>query len=394
MRFFQKFKQWIGTTVPLNQKSLRFEVMSDVEPPLREELFSSTQLESHARSLAATQILDFRPGSELLLHRLDENEEVIRKSYEDVADAVRRGRPLSAGAEWLLDNYYLIEEQIDHIRLNFPPEYSQKLPRLGTGHRKGFPRVYDLALELVSHTDGRVDVENISNFLRVYQSVRPLKLGELWAMPLMIGLALVENLRRVSYRIAWRRQHRSWALEWSQRFIQIIQKEPRSLITVLADFVRSNPPMSAPFLAELTADLQGRHPSLGLVINWVEQELAEHGQTLELIQQAESHDQAADHASIGNSITSLRKLSTIDWKDFVESLSVVEAILCRDPLNIHTQMDFRSRDICRHQVEELSKFSDMEEEAVAEAAINMAQERMHTSRCRKSSEDRKLFSHR
>ncbi len=356
----------------------RFEGMNDVEPPLREELFSSTQRESHARSLAATQILDFRPSSELLLHRLDENEEIIRKSYEDVANAVRRGRPLSAGAEWLLDNYYLIEEQINHIRLNFPPQYSQKLPRLGAGHRKGFPRVYDLALELVSHTDGRVDIENISNFLRAYQSVRLLKLGELWAMPLMIGLALVENLRRVSYRIAWRRQHRSWALEWSGRFIEIIQKEPKSLITVLSDFVRSNPPMSAPFLAELTSDLQGRHQSLGLVINWVEQELAEHGQTLELIQQAESHDQAADNASIGNSITSLRKLSTIDWKDFVESLSGVEAILRRDPLNIHTQMDFRSRDICRHQVEELSKFSGMEEEAVAEAAINMAQERTRT----------------
>ena len=377
MRFFQTLKQWTGT-VPPGQRSLRLEEMNDAEPPLREELFSSTQLESHARSLAAAQILDFRPSSELLLHRLDENEEVIRKSYEEVADAVRRGRSVSAGAEWLLDNYYLIEEQIDHIRLNFPPEYSQKLPRLGTGHRKGFPRVYDLALELVSHTDGRVDVENISDFLRVYQSVRPLKLGELWAMPLMISLALVENLRRVSYRIAWRRRHRGLALEWSGRFIRIILKEPRSLITVLADFVRSNPPMSAPFLAELTADLQGRHPSLGLVINWVEQELAEHGQSLELIQQAESHDQAADHASIGNSITSLRKLSTIEWKDFVESLSAVEAILRRDPLNIHTQMDFRSRDICRHQIEELSKFSGMEEEAVAEVAINMAQERMRT----------------
>ena len=267
MSFFKNLKQWIGA-VPLSQRSPKFEEMSDVEPPLREELFSNTQLESHARSLAATQILDFRPGPELLLHRLDENEEVIRKSYEDVADTVRQGRPLAAGAEWLLDNYHLIEEQIDHIRLNFPPEYSQKLPRLGAGYRKGFPRVYDLALELVSHTDGRVDVENISNFLRVYQYVHPLKLGELWAMPLMISLALVENLRRVSYRIAWRRRHRSWALEWSGRFIQIIQKEPRSLITVLADFVRSNPPMSAPFLAELTVDLQGRHPSLGLVINW------------------------------------------------------------------------------------------------------------------------------
>ncbi|MEJ2731823.1 MAG: hypothetical protein P8185_25485 [Deltaproteobacteria bacterium] len=349
--------------------------MKKVEPPLREELFSTGQLESHARSLASTQILDIRPGPELLLRRLDENEEIIRKSYEDVADAVRLGRSISPGAEWLLDNYYLIQEQIDHIHLNFPPEYSQQLPRLGAGHRKGLPRLYDLALELVSHTDGRVDIENIKLFLRAYQTVCPLKIGELWAMPLMIGLALMENLRRVSYRIAWRRMHRSWALEWSQRFIQIIQKEPKSLIMILADFIHSNPPTAAPFLAELTADLQGRHPSLGLVINWIEQELAERGQTLELVQQAESHDQATDQVSIGNSITSLRNLRTIDWKNFVESLSIVEATLRKDPTNIYSPMDFHSRDICRHQVEELARFSGLEEEAVAEAAIKLTEEK-------------------
>ncbi len=367
----------MAEVLPGIPRGVRFEGMKKVEPPLREELFSAVQLESHAKSLASTQFLDARPGPELLLRRLDENEEIIRNSYEDVADAVLRGSPVSPAAEWLLDNYHLIQEQIDHIHLNFPPEYSQQLPRLGAGHRKGLPRLHDLALELVSHTDGRVDIENITLFLRAFQSVHPLKIGELWAMPLMIDLALMENLRRVAYRIAWRRMHRSWALEWSQRFIQIIQKEPKSLIMVLADFIHSNPPTAAPFLAELTADLQGRHPSLGLVINWIEQELAERGQTLELIQQAESHDQATDQVSIGNSITSLRNLRTIDWKNFVESLSIVEATLRKDPSNIYSQMDFHSRDICRHKVEELAKFSGLEEEAVAEAAINLTEEKAH-----------------
>ncbi|MFI4912390.1 MAG: GH36-type glycosyl hydrolase domain-containing protein [Sedimentisphaeraceae bacterium JB056] len=349
--------------------------IKEAEPPLREELFSSGQLESHARSLATTQILDTGKGPELLLRRLNENAEIIKKSYEDVAKALSQNRSVSPGAEWLLDNYYLIEEQIDHIRLNFPPQYSQQLPRLGTGHRKGLPRLYDLALELVSHTDGRVDIENISLFLQAFQSVHPLKIGELWAMPLMIDLALMENLRRVSYRISWRRMHCSLALEWSQRFIQIIQKKPKSLIMVLAEFIHSNPPIVAPFLAELTAELQGRHPSLGLVINWIEQELAERGQTLEIIQQAESQDQAADQVSIGNSITSLRNLRTIDWKNFVESLSIIESTLQKDPCNIYAKMDFHSRDICRHQVEELARGCDCEEETVAAAAIKLAEEK-------------------
>ena len=306
-----------------------FEEMNDVEPPLREELFSITQLEGHARMLAATHNLDPRQGPELLLHRLDANEKIIRESYEDVAEAIRKGRPVSPAAEWLLDNYYLIEEQIDQIRLHFPPGYSRQLPRLGSGPLKGLPRVYSLAMELVSHNDGRVDIKNITHFIQSYQAISPLKLGELWAVPIMVGLALIENLRRVSFRIAWRRRHRDWALHWSEQFVQIVQKEPKSLIMVLADFVRSRPPMSSPFLAELTANLQGIHTALGLVINWVEHELSERGQTLEMIQQAESHDQTADHVSIGNSITSLRNLSTIDWRDFVESLSVIEDILRR-----------------------------------------------------------------
>ncbi len=192
-----------------------------------------------------------------------------------------------------------------------------------------------MAIELVSHTDGRVDAENISHFIRSYQTVHPLKLGELWAVPIMVSLALVENLRRVSRRIAWRRRHRESAVDWSHRFIQAVQSDPKSLITVLADFVRSEPLMSAPFLTELTSCLQGTHPAMGLVINWVEQELSERGQTLELIQQAESHDQAADHASISHSITSLRQLGRIDWRDLVESLSAAEAILRQDPGGVH-----------------------------------------------------------
>ena len=311
----------------------------------------------------------------MLLRRLAENEDIISRSYEEVAEAIRQGHPQTPAAKWLVENYPFIGEQIDRVRLIFPPGYSRQLPRLSSGPLKGFPLIYEMAIELVSHTDGRVDAENISHFIRAYQTVHPLKLGELWAVPIMLSLALVENLRRVSRRIAWRRRHRESAVDWSQRFVQAVQLNPKSLITILADFVRSDPLMSAPFLSELTSCLQGTHPALGLVINWVEQELSERGQTLELIQQAESHDQAADHASISHSITSLRQLARIDWRDLVESLSATEAILRQDPGGVHLQMDFRSRDLCRREVEDLSRRSGREEEDVASAALRLATER-------------------
>ncbi len=353
----------------------RLDEPSDVEPALREGLFSTTQLESHARSLATAQELAPCVGAEMLLRRLAENEGIISRSYEEVAQAILGGHPQAPAAKWLVENYTFIEEQIDQVRAIFPPGYSRQLPRLNSGALRGYPRLYEVAIELVSHTDGRVDAENIAHFIRSYQTVHSLKLGELWAVPILVNLALVENLRRVSRRIAWRRRHRESAVEWSARFIHAVQLDPKSLITILADFVRSEPVMSAPFLAELTSCLQGTHPAMGLVINWVEQELAERGQTLELIQQAESHDQAMDHASISHSITSLRQLGRIDWRDLVESLSAAEATLRQDPWGVHPQMDFRSRDLCRREIEDLSRRSGQEEQDVAATALRLATER-------------------
>ncbi|OGV72087.1 MAG: hypothetical protein A3K19_08335 [Lentisphaerae bacterium RIFOXYB12_FULL_65_16] len=342
------------------------------EPPLRAELFGLEHFKAHGEALATAHEIDPTPGPERLLQRLTENERIIRNSYEIVAEAIRQGQQVSPAAEWLLDNYYLVSEQIDLARVHLPKGYSRELPRLKTGPLRGFPRIYDLAMELVSHTDGRVDVGNLTHFVKAYQRGHSLALGELWAIPIMLRLTLLENLRRVAHRIAWRRRHRDMALEWTRRFIGVVRKDPSLFVTELADFVRAHPPMSQPFIAELCANIEGVHVAIGLAINWIEQELSQQGQTIEMIQQAESQDQAADQVSIGNTITSLRRLSAIDWRDFVESLSVTEAVLRRDPTNVYGRMDFRTRDRYRHVVEGLAKKSKTAEEAVAEAALRLA----------------------
>ena len=345
------------------------------EPPLRAELFALGQLEQHGRMLAEDQHVDPRPGPEVLLHRLSENERVIRESYNRVAEAARRGLQTAPGANWLLDNFYLIEEQIDIARDHLPPGYSKQLPRLATGALQGFPRVYELALELVSHTDGRIDMENLTRFVRGFQAHSPLTLGELWAVPIMLRLALLENLRRVSYRTARRRRDRDRALEWVRTFLDAAQTNPKSLITKLADFVRESPTMSQAFITELCTGLQGQHAALGLVISWVEQDLAERGHTIEETLRAESHDQAADRVSIANSITSLRTLSALDWHEFVEDLSETEAALRRDPVGVYDQMDFNTRDRYRHVVEQLARWCDKDEHEVAAAAVRLAEGR-------------------
>ena len=248
---------------------------AETECPLRAELFGMPQLENHARLLATGHVVDFRPGPERLLRDLARNERVIRESHQVIAGAAHQGRPIAPAAEWLLDNFYLIKEHISMAREYLPPGYSRELPRLCGGPLKGYPRAYEILLELVIHADGRVDDENLSHFVRAYQNVQPLKLGELWTVPIMLRLALLENLRRVSYRTAARWTDRQQARQWARRFLEATQLHPKTLIIELGDFVRADVPMSRSFIAELTGSLHGHHAALILVTNWIEQTLAE-----------------------------------------------------------------------------------------------------------------------
>jgi cyclic beta-1,2-glucan synthetase len=179
-----------------------------------------------------------------LLPRLDENERVLIETYDLVTAAADQNRRIEPAAEWLLDNFYLVEEQIRAIRRLLPPSYSRELPRLASGPAASFPRVYGIALELIAHVDGRVDAASLNGFIASYQSVEPLKLGELWALPLMLRLALIENLRRVAVRIAVARRDRDLASDWAERMVSVVEKKPTDLILVLADMARANPPLS------------------------------------------------------------------------------------------------------------------------------------------------------
>ena len=165
------------------------------EPPLRSELFSADQMVQHGKNLATSHKLESKHvADERLLTRLAENEVVLLEVRNIVTEAVKANRQITPAGEWLLDNFYLIEEHIHTGKKHLPKGYSRELPRLLNGPSKGFPRVYDIALETISHGDGRVDPETLSRFVAAYQEVTALKLGELWAIPIMLRLALIENL--------------------------------------------------------------------------------------------------------------------------------------------------------------------------------------------------------
>jgi len=345
----------------------------DDEPPLRAELFSIDQMEGHGKTLAGSHRLSSRRTPDQLLARLAKNEGVLLEACNLLTAAVKANRRISPAGEWLLDNFYLIEDQIRTAKRHLPKGYSRELPRLAHGPSAGQPRVYDIALEAISHGDGRVDLESLSRFVTAYQKVTTLKLGELWAIPIMLRLALIENLRRVGARVAASTMDRDRADAWADQMMEIAEKDPKSLILVIADMARSSPPMVSSFVAELARRLQGQGPALALPLTWIEQRLSESGLTIEQLVRSETQKQASGQVSISNSIGSLRFLGGMDWCEFVETMSGVEHTLREDPGGIYGTMDFATRDRYRHAIEKTAKASRLSEGEVAHKAIQLAQ---------------------
>ena len=362
---------------------------ADEEPPLRSELFNADQMEKHGKNLALAHRLAAGRAPDRLLMRLAENERILVEVCDLLTAAVTTNRRVTPAAEWLLDNFYLIEEQIRTAKRHLPKGYSRELPRLAHGPSARLPRVYDLAFEAISHGDGRIDAESLSRFVAAYQTVTALKVGELWAIPIMLRLALIENLRRVGVRIAAGTTDGNRADAWADQMMEVAEHDPKSLILVIADMARSNPPMVSAFVAELARRLQGQSAALALPLTWIEQRLSELGFSIEQLVQAETQEQASNQVSISNTIGSLRFLGSMDWRDFVETMSIVEQKLREDPGGIYGRMDFATRDRYRHVVEEIAKASHLPEIDVARKAIQLAHERTAGTIGRSGDDDRR-----
>ena len=324
------------------------------------------------------------PGKDRLLPRLAENESILLQANELLTEAEASNLRISPASEWLLDNFYKIEAQIRMAKRHLPRDYSKELPHMQRGPLAGYPRIYDIAKELILHIDGRVDAESLKSFVDAYQTITILNLGELWAVAIMLRLALIENLRRISLRIAKSRIDRNLAGYWVDLAIKTAETKPKSMIVVVADLANSDPPMSCAFVAEFARRLEGQGHALALPLIWIEERLSENGKTIGQMVQEDIQQEAADKVSVGNNIGSFRFLESMDWRTFVEETSAVEKALHMDPVGTYSRMDFATRDRYRHSVERITKRSLHSEEEVALLAVKLARE----SLVARGSEDR------
>ncbi|MBA3713248.1 MAG: hypothetical protein H0W76_12500 [Pyrinomonadaceae bacterium] len=343
------------------------------EEPIREELYSVERLEQYAATLAAAhRISPVARRGRTLLPALEENGRQLVAAYRALADAIRKERTISPAAEWLVDNFHIVEEQLREIREDLPKGFYYELPKLANGHLAGYLRIYALALELIAHTDSRLESDTIKRFIRAYQQVAPLTIGELWAVAITLRLALVENLRRLATRIVAAREQREAADALADKLLVMAGRQPEALIPLLSGRFGKRGDIDRALVVQLTQRLRDQDPAVTPVLDWLERHNQQHGQSTEQVVHLEHQRQAAAQVTVGNIITSMRLLSTLDWRDFFESVSLVDPALGADPAGVYHRMDFVTRDRYRHVIERISKRAAADELDVARSAVGLA----------------------
>ncbi len=338
----------------------------EIEEPIVAELFSADRLEQHAESLAAAQaVASEAEGGQSLIERTEENARSLLEYYRATARALQREQIITPAEQWLVENFYIVEDQLREIRDDLPIGYYRRLPKLASGHLAGYPRVYGIAWAFVAHTDSRLDPHVFRRFINAYQRVQPLSMGELWAVAITLRIVLVENLRRLAGRIVFSRQARHQADQLADALLGTGGQSALSPAAALRQFEKK--PLDRAFAVQLIQRLRDLDPKVGPILLWLDERLAAQGTTADDIVRAEHQQQAAMSVTVRNVITSMRWTSAFDWHTFFENISLIDQTL-RNGSNFG-EMDFGTRDAYRHAIEDLSRGSERSELEIAELVV-------------------------
>jgi cyclic beta-1,2-glucan synthetase len=289
--------------------------------------------------LAAAQPVTTRPPAVLSLHRrLDDNAAVLLAAYRASAAELEAGRGVEPAAEWLLDNYHVVEQQIRDIRDDLPVGFYRQLPKLAEGPFAGYPRVFGLAWAFVAHTDSHFDPAVLRRFIAAYQSVQPLTIGELWAVAITLRIVLIENLRRLAEQITAGRLAGIDAQALANRLIA----SGRARHALDADIAtRESGPLSEHFAAQFAKRLRDQDPRTTPALGWLEERLRLQGTTVDEVVEHALLRQGATNLTVRNVIISMRLISDIDWAELFESVSLVDERL--RARSAFAAMDFATR---------------------------------------------------
>ena len=331
-----------------------------LEPPIRSELFGLQRFAEHGVSLGLThRVTATHKSRDSFFPRLHLNIVRLRESFEYISVQANAGYDISPAAEWLIENFHLLEAQFKEISEGLPPSYFRTLPILVDAPLSGLPRVYAIAWAFVAHSDGAFDEDLLVHFLQAYQEQCELNISELWALPTTLRVVLMENLRRLAERVAANKGARELAnlcCDHLETYDLDSLEEIRHTLQLRG--------VDRVFLAQMTQRLQESHSSTHATYkDWLQLALPDFA----VVQTQQRADQAADNLSVSNAVTALRAIGDADWGEIVAQASVLIGLLltCEVFAAEHTL----TRDSSMHAIERLARKSHRGETEVARAVL-------------------------
>ena len=308
------------------------------------------------------------------IERVDENYDFIERTYSLLNEHIKKNIEIHPAGEWLLDNFYIIEETVKKIKKEMPPKKYKTLPGIANGLYEGFARIYLIASEIIAYTDNKIDDETLKLALQAYQKQKSLNMEEIWNLWIFLDIAVIENIRLVCEKIM-QAQNQKYKVESIIERLVERKEENRfksSKITFKPYYLKNE--IKYPFIEYMSYKLK-RFGKKGIAyLNILEEVVEKTGLTISEVIQKEHFDIALQKVLIGNSITSIREISRINFLILFEEINGVEDILKKDPAKVYPKMDYRTKAYYREKIKELANKTKISENYVANKALEIANE--------------------
>lgn len=343
------------------------------KPNIRDVFLTSEELDDHAKKIALEHTVSKK---KLLINwpvpRMNDNYYFILSVYKRLNEDIQKKSAVTPSAEWLLDNFYIVEEQVKVLRQEVSKKNYLRLPVLRSGQYKGYARIFAITADLMAHTDGQIDETILMDYLKAYQSHNILFDREIWAIPTVMRLVLIENVRALCENI------KNTQIEWHKademygQWIKSEAKAPEKASAALIEYLKTMDSINPSFIEHLSFRLRRSGRNYALVMRDIDSALVRMGLTIEKVTHKEHIAQSVNTVSMSNCITSFRYFGTLDFADLFEATSTVEQILRQDPDGVYPQMDVASRGHYRSRVEEIAAIYGVSETHIAGEALELA----------------------
>ena len=339
-------------------------------------MLEKSQLEKHLEKIASSHNTTSKSQKDTYpVPQLIENFKTIEEVYSILNEHLKLGINIHPAGEWLLDNFYIIEETVKQIQKELPLNKYMNFVGISNGEYKGFARIYVLASEIVAYTDNKIERENLEDYLISYQRKKTLSMDEIWNIGVFLQIAIIENITDICAQIYSSQIQKYRAENIAERLVENKDKSQTKFknTKIEKEFFQD---MRYPFIEYMSYILKRYGKKANAYLNVLEEVVEKLGTTVSDVIKKEHFEIATQKVLMGNSITSIKEIQRINFLDIFEKINGVEEILKKDPANVYEKMDYKTKEYYRGKIKEISKKTKISEIYIARKMLELAQENL------------------